>query len=83
MSTVIYKYSILEPVIVPAEAKTIHVGPDPKGGLCVWLEIPLNALPSVPRKFVVIGTGDPVPEGGVHVGSWVDGQFVWHAYELT
>lgn len=32
------------------------------------------------RRFIVVGTGWPVPPDTEHVGSTVCGQFVWHIY---
>lgn len=36
--------------------------------------------PSVPYAFRAIGAGQPIPDGMVHVGSSLDGPFVWHLF---
>jgi hypothetical protein len=33
------------------------------------------------REFCVVGTGHTAPSDGEHVGSVIDGQFVWHIFE--
>lgn len=37
------------------------------------------------RRFTVVGTGHPLPEGGIHRGTAVapGGQLVWHLIEVT
>lgn len=57
----------------------VHVGLDPSGTPCVWIEGDPEKL--MDRLFEVVGTGQRVPVDGTHVGSWVDGAFVWHLYE--
>lgn len=60
-------------------ANIIHVGLDPMGTPCIWLEVdtlwPYKDLP-----IYIVGTGNPIPEGRGHVGSFVQGPFVWHVY---
>jgi hypothetical protein len=50
-----------------------------------WAEVHEGA-PMQERTFAVIGTGHPltVNDGEVlsHRGTWQDGVFVWHLYEL-
>jgi len=38
--------------------------------------------PTVPRRFLVVGTGHAVPRGSRYVGSWDAAPFVWHVVEL-
>jgi hypothetical protein len=33
------------------------------------------------RRFVVVGTGHPIPDGCEYIGSCDDGPYVWHAFE--
>jgi hypothetical protein len=47
----------------------------------LWAEIDTEAK-LVVRHLRVHGTGHPIPAGAVYVGTWDDGPFVWHLYEL-
>lgn len=38
--------------------------------------------PTEPRRFLVVGTGHPLPRGARYVGSWDSAPFVWHVVEL-
>jgi|WetSurSiteA1Bulk_404760.scaffolds.fasta_scaffold13443_2 hypothetical protein len=46
----------------------------------IWLEISLNE-PEERRLFVIYGTGQTVDDNDIPVGSYIDGDFVWHIYE--
>lgn len=46
----------------------------------MWVEVDTDS-PSRPVKFSVEGTGHQIDGGAVHVGSFIDGAFVWHVYE--
>lgn len=46
----------------------------------VWAEVDSNA-PTVTRRVQIFGTGHPLPEGAVYLGSCDHGQFVWHLFE--
>lgn len=39
-------------------------------------------VPTALQQILTVGTGMEVPEGAEHVGSSVDGPFVWHLYRL-
>jgi hypothetical protein len=64
---------------VGVSSKIVHVGLDPTGMPCVWVE---NRPGPINELFVifVVGTGQPIPENTEHVGSFVQGSYVWHAY---
>ena len=34
------------------------------------------------REFAVLGTGHPIADGAAYVGSWEQGPFVWHLYDM-
>lgn len=59
----------------------VHVGT--QGGdntvVCVWTEESDTTLMAT-RRARVYGTGQPLPESDVHLGSVVAGPFVWHVY---
>lgn len=59
--------------------RIIHVGLDPSGQPCVWVELTPGGWI---RKTVihVVGTGGRVTRSGNHIGSFVHGPFVWHVY---
>ncbi len=80
----IYKYPfILDDEIeieMPENAKIVLVGRDPVGLLSIWAEVDPEATVEL-RKLHMRGTGHPVDGIGVHVQSFVDGQFVWHLYD--
>ena len=81
----IYKYPI--PVIdgwqefdLPECADLVHFATDPIGALCMWAEIDTLA-PTEVRRFCIVGTGHPIPDGAKHMGAAIQGPFVWHLYE--
>lgn len=76
----IYKYSVRSgaSAAIPAGGTVIHVGLDPSKNSCVWVEVDPGA-PKTDTVFV-LGTGWDVPDSLTHVGSWVEGPYVWHAY---
>lgn len=53
------------------------------GSITIWIEAePLNRR--VQRKFVAIGTGNPVPvPHRAFVGTVFEGMYVWHVYEVA
>jgi hypothetical protein len=58
-------------------------GLDPAdGGPAIWIEFD-QSHPRLPRYFRIHGTGEPVENGEVHVGSMIDRSFVWHVYEVV
>ena len=69
-------------ISMPRMANIIHVGLDPSGTPCIWAEV--NTDDQVrPRAIAVVGTGRPIPEDAPiarHIGSFVQGRFVWHVY---
>jgi hypothetical protein len=76
-----YELKLLDEQIVtlPYKSRCVHVGADPKGRLCLWAEVETDN-PLVEYGVRVEGTGHPLSEGFIHVGSAVIGNFVWHVY---
>lgn len=35
------------------------------------------------RRFTVKGTGHPVEPNMTYMGTWLDGEFVWHLFEVN
>ena len=77
----IYKYELQiedeQNIPMPVGSKIVHVGLDPRGVSCIWAEVETeNPVENV--NFHIIGTGHPLPNELVHVGSFVQGPIVWH-----
>lgn len=62
---------------------------DPTGGILhvgmqrtvtIWVTVD-TAAPKVTRVFRVFGTGHPIPDDWLPVGTCFDGPFVWHVFE--
>jgi len=49
--------------------------------LHVWMMVETNES-QVPHEFVVIGTGQELPLGD-HIGTVLEGAFVWHVFEVS
>jgi hypothetical protein len=83
---VVYKYAVSphngKAVELPRPAKIVKVGMQ-GDTLMLWAEhgVPDANTSHVTRHFDVFGTGHPIPEDAVHVGTFFDGPFVWHVYE--
>lgn len=82
----IWKYKLpirdLTRVEVEFGAKLIHVGVDPAGDPAIWCEVEPSGKTIVLPLFV-LGTGHEIPAAAdQHVGSFVDGPFVWHVYTV-
>jgi hypothetical protein len=82
---VIYKYpintSLLRQEINAAINKIIHVGIDPTGVPCIWAEVD-NADYLTKVAIYIIPTGEcaPLGPGITHIGSFIEGPYVWHVY---
>lgn len=89
----IYKFPFeitdMQEIEMPMAAQIIHVGLDPSGAPCLWAEVDPYEAPTILRTIAVIGTGNPLDFGGRdhtsarHLGSFVQGHFVWHIYEVA
>lgn len=73
----IYKYGLDQFDMIPAGAKIIHVGI--QNDVKVWCEVDPDS-PSGGYEFVVVGTGQNVPQHLGHAWTWFEGPFVWHLY---
>jgi hypothetical protein len=47
----------------------------------MWVEVDTDSE-TWPTTFHVEGTGHPIKSDSIHVGSWIEGPFVWHLYEV-
>ncbi len=72
---------------IPEGAQIVHFGMQPDltwGGAVptVWALVDSDSPPE-PRRFQILGTGHPLPRGARHVGTYGDGPFVWHVFEMV
>lgn len=57
----------------------VHVGLDPAGVPCIWMELTPGGY--IERHVIhIVGTGNPISGSLSHIGSFVQGPFVWHVY---
>ena len=67
---------------MPEDANILHVGVQ-AGMICLWARIDTaKPLPRMPKTFYIRGTGHPLEEDLLHVGTVQMGAFVWHVFEL-
>lgn len=79
----VWKYplsQVEQTVAIPDGARAVHAAMQ-NDSPTLWFELDPTSAP-VDRKFVVVGTGWPLPAEGEHRGSLLDGMFVWHIYEV-
>lgn len=80
----IWKYPLeIKPVQtleIPAFAKIIHAGLDPQGVPCIWAQVHRNESKEY-RQVCITPTGGDVLSGfDEHLGSFVQGEFMWHVF---
>lgn len=88
MSRVVYRYTLgaadRQVVAMPGGADILHVGRTRTvvpHAVDVWAAVDPDR-PTVDRAFLVVGTGNPIPDtAGRHIGSVDVGAFVWHVFE--
>lgn len=81
----IYKYPLGGPITsidMPRGAEIIHVGDDPSGHVCVWARFASDNEAITEKRVVrIVGTGDEHGADLRYIGTFVQGPFVWHAFE--
>ena len=84
----VWKYDVpvddkVWPYDLPEGARPVHVECSDPVEVSVWFEVDTQAKREE-RRFVVIGTGHPAPDGGTYVdtATVLDGRLVWHLYEV-
>jgi len=87
MSRQIRKYEVGRRTahVLPGVSRFLHADMQ-RGDRFVWLEVELNedqAPEDHTRSFLILGTGETVPPGARHRGTFLEasGLFVWHLYE--
>lgn len=83
MSRTIHKHEIKDAFALqlPAGWKPLMVamqGSTPR----LWVELDTDDEELWEHHFQVFGTGHDLPGFGSHIGSWIDGPYVWHLYQL-
>lgn len=88
----VYKYALplpnggRDPDPIPREHTIVHVGvQEDFYGLMLWAEVGITEGGSpvaemAPSPYEAYGTGWVVPDGSTHIGSVIDGHYVWHVY---
>lgn len=82
----IWKYPIqitgIQVISAPKDAKPVHVGLDPQGTPCIWaLGTPEEEKDDI--TILMFGTGHPIHPTITekeHIGTIVQGAFVWHVF---
>jgi len=64
---------------MPVDSKVVHFGMQ-NGTAMVWVEVNVTNLVAL-RDLRIYGTGHEIPEDSRHVGTCLDGEFVWHLYD--
>ena len=62
--------------------KVLHAGLDPQGVPCVWAKVyPCKGIHDK-LTLTIVGTGQPLGNAATtnHVGSFVQGPYVWHVF---
>lgn len=87
----IHKYPIAgEPGTVmhveTLDGPVLHVGLDPNGLACIWVHGDTGEGSRF-RALALVGTGWPLDKSPInilskHLGSFVQGPFVWHLWEV-
>lgn len=81
----IHKYRIEiscnQEIELPAEYEVIHVGLDPFGIPSIWAIVDPFRV-KIWKTVRVFGTGHEIPESveNRHIGSFVQGPYVWHVF---
>lgn len=85
MSRTIWKFPLsnagVNSIPLPERASVRLVDLDPMTGIpTIWVELD-DSDPKRVRRFLVHGTGHRIEPDEVHVGSVIQGSFVWHVFE--
>ena len=80
----VLKYNLTDgPVLMPLGAVVIHVAMQ-RGYMRLWAIVDDAQTTMEKRQFDVVGTGIHFNAAGKqHIATVIDGQFVWHAFEVT
>ena len=67
---------------IPRTATEHYVGLNPadESQLAIWFVVDPDHK-TMDRKFFVRGTGHPIPDAAIYMGSVHSGMFIWHIFE--
>ncbi|HET9144116.1 DUF7352 domain-containing protein [Actinophytocola sp.] len=71
---------------LPAGAVVRHVG-EQRGNITLWFESDFDLMDRKDseglesRRFLIRGTGHPIPDGVAYLGTVPMASFVWHVFE--
>lgn len=83
----IHKYPIeitnRQSIKLPLGYAIINVGFDHEdrriSRLCIWAAVNTEST-MMDVEIIIVGTGHPLPHVGDHLGTVVDGSFIWHVF---
>lgn len=81
----IYKYRIDfigSTILLPTNARVKRVAVQ-EGAICLWIEHDLDKGTKFGRRYQVFATGVDIPDSAIWQGTFFDGPFVWHVYEVV
>ena len=81
----IYKYPLTlsdNPISMPKGAEILTVKLQNEIPT-VWVLIDTNEYLQESRLIVIRGTGQAIEDNAKYIATYMDGPFVWHAFELT
>ena len=64
---------------LPNGAEIVHIAMQ-GDSICIWALVDVREDVGN-RKFIIYGTGHPITTAGKHIGTVLDGRFVWHVFE--
>jgi hypothetical protein len=91
-----YEVQVKDEVFIsmPEGAEILHVDSQLPGRICFWAKVKVTPVIEpgkceyapvyyklVNRKFVICGTGQPLPMPLTYIGTVMDAPFVWHVFE--
>jgi hypothetical protein len=78
----IYKYKVMGAIEMPKGAEILKLMVQDSFNVCIWAKVdPEMEIES--RRFEVIGTGHPFNDTNKqYIGTYQDGPFVWHIFEI-
>ena len=82
----IFKYPLkiedVQSIEISSEFKFLHLGYDPQGNICIWMEVDSEAL-KTSIKIYIFGTGKPLLDDMENInflGTIKQDPFMWHVY---
>jgi hypothetical protein len=74
-----FPLEIEQVVVMPEDAELLSVG-NQNGELCLWAKC-VESKRRVGRRILVYGTGNPIRDLGLYVGTAIFNRFVWHVFD--